>query len=123
MTNETTGKPQRYAIVGMQHIKNVDAKGIVDSVPHHQQVTLVRDPTNKYDPNAVQVWIDGIRVGFIPKTQNAVLSKYIDNVGRMFLPPAPMAGDGAMPSDAAATKCVSARIHRGNSPVPLVEIA
>lgn len=119
-----SGKPQRYAIVGMQHRKG--AQAIVNAAPHETPVILVREPANKYDPNAVQVWIGDKHVGYVPKTQNAVLAKFIDAHGtemhQTFESPE-VAQDGAMPADAAFSKSIRARIHKGNNPYPLVEVA
>lgn len=111
-----TGKPQRYAIVGMGYRKEVGAQGIVDQVAHHAEVELITEPSNQYDPNAVQVWIDGVHVGFVPKTQNAVLAKFIRDKGDI-------TERGMAMDEAIAPRHIKARIHRGNSPVPLVEIA
>lgn len=111
-----TGKPQRYAIVGMKHVGK-EAVETVRLVPHHHPVTLVREPTNRFDRNAVQVWIDGKRVGYISKDQNAVLSTFIEHFGDAFTPP------GGMAMDAQPTKSVRARMHKGNNEYPLVEIA
>lgn len=115
-----TGKPQRYAIVGTKHIKGADM--IIASCPHHQEVTLVREPGNRFDPNAVQVWIDGVRVGYVPKTQNAVLAKFIDTTGQLFSHPTTVASDSAV-LETVMTKSVKARVHKGNNTYPLVEIA
>src|SRR5258708_38439693 len=46
------------------------AGGITDEGVHHECAALLRlEPTNKYDPNAVEVLIDGLRVGYIPAGQ------------------------------------------------------
>jgi hypothetical protein len=42
-------------------------------------VTLVREPSNKYDPNAVRVEIDGVMCGYVPKAQAARLAEDMDN--------------------------------------------
>jgi HIRAN domain len=71
----------RYSIVGQKHL-GLDSHlvGILPGTP----VVLVREPTNAYDPNAVQVWIDGKRVGYIPKADAAKLAPVIDKIGRDF---------------------------------------
>lgn len=122
-----TDKPNRYAVVGMKHIKSPDynAHEMVMRAPHHQAVTLVREPGNRFDPCAVQVWIDGKRVGYISKDQNAVLSRFIDDNGCWWLPITAemLAMDAEMPAGVGAAKAVTARIHKGNNEYPLVEIA
>ena len=120
----TTGKPQRYAIVGMQHIKPHNANAIIRQAEHHQEVYLVTEPGNKYDPNAVQVWIGAMRVGYVPKTQNAVLSKFINQTGVVVPPSIAMDSTLTIPNRPdLQSKMVTARIHKGNNTYPLVEIA
>ena len=65
----------RYSIVGQRHI-GLDPylEGILPGTP----VLLVREPTNGFDPNAIQVWIDGKRVGYLPKGDAAELAPIID---------------------------------------------
>ena len=72
----------RYSIVGQEHL-NLDPylTGILPGTP----VTLVREPTNRFDPNAIQVWIDGKVVGYIPKATNADLARRIDATGPFFI--------------------------------------
>ncbi|MDW8727283.1 HIRAN domain-containing protein [Streptococcus suis] len=41
-------------------------------------VKLVREPDNKYDPNAVKVLVCGYFVGYIPKTASEEVSRLID---------------------------------------------
>jgi hypothetical protein len=67
-----------YSIVGMNYIKTED---IVAALEPGTPVTLVREPRNEYDKNAVAVWVAGKRVGYIPKAQNLVLAQFIDQKG------------------------------------------
>lgn len=46
-----------------------------------KQCTLVADPTNEYDANAVQFRFDGVHVGFLPKDVAARVSTTIQNTG------------------------------------------
>lgn len=114
------GKPQRYAVVGMQHRK---AEGLVASLPPDNPMVLVREPDNKFDPNAVQVWARGRHVGYIPKNQNAVLAKFIDDNGAPFPVAAGGSGMGLDTQSAFAPKSVAARLHLGSNTYPLVEVA
>lgn len=121
-------KPQRYALVGMKHR---GAEVFVAALPPDAPLLLLREPQNKYDANAVQVWAkDGQEwrhVGYISKDQNAVLARFIDSRGvQTALPQRPeIAKDGAMPSDAVidTQAAVGARLHKGNNKWPLVELA
>ena len=69
----------KFSIVGMNH-RNTEV--IVDALAVGTVLTLVREPTNKYDPNAVMVWADGIHIGYIPRTQNKPLAALIDSKGK-----------------------------------------
>lgn len=64
-----------YSIVGMNYIKTED---IVAALKPGAAITLVREPNNEHDKNAVAVWANGQRVGYIPKKQNLVLAQFID---------------------------------------------
>lgn len=70
----------RYSIVGQRHI-GLDPylEGILPGTP----VLLVREPTNAYDANAIQVWIDGKRVGFLTAKDAANLAPIIDERGAL----------------------------------------
>ena len=71
----------RYSIVGQRHI-GLDPylEGILPGTP----VLLVREPTNEYDQNAIQVWIDGKRVGYLPKGDAAKLAPIIRSIAATF---------------------------------------
>lgn len=112
-----TGKPHLYAIVGMRHRGTEE---LVASLPADEPITLVREPGNRFDPNAVQVWARGRHVGYVPKTQNAVLARFIDINGKTV---AIMGMDaGGANVEAAKGKSVDAKLHRGSNVYPLVEI-
>ena len=116
------GKPQRYAIVGMKNYK--DAQSLIDAAPPDEPITLVREPSNPHDPNAVAVWIRGQKVGFVPRTQNSVLARFIDAMGKPWTEPVPvMALDAPMPKSVTVYQSVDARLHKGNNTYPLVEVA
>ena len=44
---------------------------------HH--VTLRREPDNKYDDKAVQVLIDGMVVGYVPRSENSLIAALLDD--------------------------------------------
>lgn len=70
----------RLSIVGQKHL-GVDPYN-VDVLPG-AAVTLIREPKNAYDVNAIQVWIDGKHVGYIPKNKNAELARVMDERARL----------------------------------------
>lgn len=64
-----------YSIVGMQ-FRNAD--WLHRENPKGTSVILRRETDNKYDANAIQVWIDGQHVGYIPAKDNSSLAKAMD---------------------------------------------
>lgn len=63
-----------------------DGEAVFDQLRVGQPVTLVREPGNKYDPNAIAVyWTpesgEGERrkLGFIPRTSNGALALLVDD--------------------------------------------
>lgn len=118
------GKPQRYALVGMKHRGMED---FVRNLPADEPLVLVREPDNKFDPNAVQVWARGHHIGYVPKTQNMVLARFIDANGTeitdrqkadRWSPIVHIAADGAI----SINKAIDARLHLGSNTYPLVEV-
>lgn len=113
-----------YSIVGMEHQKS---KPIVDMLDPGAPVTLVREPNNEHDLNAVAVWVDGRKVGYVPRKQNAALAQYIDQTGRTYIPSIPPSPAGAMDENMPApetTRAIDAKFRRSpNSGYPLVEVA
>lgn len=69
----------KYSIVGQTHL-GLDSRlvGIYAGTP----ALLVREPDNPYDANAVIVWVDGKRVGYLPKANNVEIARIIDERGR-----------------------------------------
>lgn len=65
-----------YALVGMKHRGTLDlvANVLVDG----EALLLIREPSNKFDPLAVQVWARGLHVGYIKATQARPLALAMD---------------------------------------------
>lgn len=112
--------PKSYSIVGMEHQKaNEFVMGLTAGV----SATLVREPNNPFDPCAVAVWIEGRKVGFIPKKQNVVLAQFIDQNGGNDCIDGEMALDKAISAAGPDIKAVAARFIRSpNSGYPMVEV-
>ena len=74
-----------FQAVGEFHYQSDLAKiagGITDEGVHHECAAVLRlEPTNKYDPNAVEVLIDGLRVGYIPAVQAPEMCALFHSVG------------------------------------------
>lgn len=84
-----------YSLVGMPHQGTVD---IVAALKEGDALMLVREPSNRFDANAVAVWAGDRRVAYIPSKTNKFLSNLIDQKGTPFTPPEgspTMAMDGA----------------------------
>lgn len=69
----------KYSIVGMQ-FRNAEA--VVKALADGEPVTLIREPSNPFDTNAIQVWVDGKHVGYIPKKENHALAVSMDKDGK-----------------------------------------
>lgn len=103
-----------YSIVGMNYIKTED---IVAAMSPGTAVTLVREPQNPHDKNAVAVYVGAQRVGYIPKKQNLVLAKFIDDQ-----PIRSMAFDSGT-GFTANVRAIDAKFVRSpNSGYPMVEV-
>lgn len=48
------------------------------SLPQGEPLTLVREPDNKFDRNAVQVWARGHHIGFVKGSQNRDITARMD---------------------------------------------
>lgn len=48
----------------------------LDNLEIGHSLKLIHDPTNEYDPNAIQVWYDDVRIGFIPRKDTMLLHRY-----------------------------------------------
>jgi hypothetical protein len=64
-----------YALVGMKH-RGTEA--LVASLPQGEPLTLIREPMNCFDPNAVQVWARDTHVGYIAAKQVKPLALAMD---------------------------------------------
>lgn len=100
-----------YQIVGQKYAGIDDPK--LPGIEPGAEAFLVREPNNPTDPNAVQVWVGGKRVGYIPKKDNQVLAQFIDQSGV----------EMALDSNTTEPKVVKAIFRRSaNSGYPHVEV-
>jgi hypothetical protein len=67
-------------LVGNKH-RGRPAMDLLATLPNGEPLTLIREPTNQYDPYAVQVWARGLHIGFVKKEQNHDLAARIDKEG------------------------------------------
>lgn len=40
---------------------------------------LVREPNNSYDPRAVRIEFDGVKIGYVPRAENATIAHLMDS--------------------------------------------
>lgn len=109
-----------YNLVG---IKQANAGEFVASLEDGEELTLVREPDNQYDPNAIRVEAKGVKIGYIgrgrdpssekykPGRENEPLARYIDACGR----PGPERGEQQLR--------ITGRLVPGQSPQIEVEEA
>jgi hypothetical protein len=68
---------QTYSIVATNYC-GPRAEAIVKALTPGADLTLVREPDNKFDKNAVAVYAGAERIGYIPKAKNVVLAQFMD---------------------------------------------
>lgn len=59
-----------------------DAKEVLASLTEGDIVQLIREPDNKYDPNAIQIHYEDIFIGYVAKHEAAEISDSIDEILR-----------------------------------------
>lgn len=106
-----------YPIVATEHL-GTDTMNFLKGLAAGCPAVLVREPTNGFDANAIGVWIDGRKVGYVPKNQNKVLAQFIDQQGAGY------DGEKLMAMDASPNgRAVDAKFTRSpNSKFPMVEV-
>lgn len=70
-----------YTTLAGLNFRPVSAKEAVDNLTIGDEVTLVREPENPYDANAVQVHAGDEFIGFIPKVDNLEIAEHLANGG------------------------------------------
>lgn len=124
-----------YSIVAMEPLKTTER---VAAMKAGQAVLLVREPTNRFDPNAIMVWAEDahvghVHIGYLPKKQNVALAGFIDQTGDLvendenletiIAMDAATKASGAT-SDLSPRRFISAKFVRSpNSSYPMVEVS
>jgi hypothetical protein len=60
-----------------------EAKAVWDQMKAGDALTLVREPQNPHDSNAVRVEWNGHQLGYIPRTENAAVARQMDRGNRL----------------------------------------
>lgn len=66
---------QRSPLAGFRHYDGVDAWRDMKA---GDRLQLVREPDNPYDANAVRVEWRGIKLGYVPRRDNAAVARQMD---------------------------------------------
>ena len=65
---------KEYSVAGINmENRHLIIREIIDSQTETAKVEVVPEPDNKFDPNAKAVYIDGKKIGYIPKALTADL--------------------------------------------------
>ena len=56
-----------------------DGKDVWDRMKRGDRLTLVREPSNPHDPNAVRLEWQGRMLGYVPRRDNADLARQMDH--------------------------------------------
>ena len=77
-----SGKERRVAGLSF-HTDNL--RKITRSAPNQSSgwkvsATLVREPENPHDPNAIGIWVDGMKIGHVNRPDAVTLAPLIDNL-------------------------------------------
>ena len=62
-------------VAGVQHHNPERCKVLVSG----ERLTLRREPTNPHDGNAVEILSNGVKLGYIPRTEAIFLAKMMDH--------------------------------------------
>jgi hypothetical protein len=71
---------QSSPLAGFQYY---EGKPLWDEMQIGDALTLVREPDNRYDSNAVRVEWRGHKLGYVPRRENRAVARHIDSGGRI----------------------------------------
>ena len=71
---------QSSPLAGFQYYQG---KRLWDEMKVGDQLTLVREPDNPHDANAVRVEWRGHRLGYVPRRENAAVARHMDRGGKV----------------------------------------
>lgn len=66
---------QRSPVAGFRHSGGTD---VLRSLRPGDRLELVREPANPYDANAVRVEWRGVKLGYVPRRDNAAVARQMD---------------------------------------------
>jgi len=62
-------------IAGLQYYKGIEN---INNFKINDEVQLIREPNNKYDRNAIAIYWNKLKIGFIPRSKNLIIKNLID---------------------------------------------
>ena len=68
---------QTYSIVGTS-FRGKEAEALIKDLKPGEDLVLIREPGNKFDKNAVQVWARDVCIGYLPKATNQQIAMAMD---------------------------------------------
>ena len=80
---KSAGAPMRlfdFAIAGGDYYQLED---VLERIRPGMRLTLVREAANPYDADAVAVHLDGVKLGFIPRSANTPVARLLDRGARV----------------------------------------
>lgn len=66
---------QASPLAGFQYYAG---KSVWNKLHEGDSLTLVREPDNRYDPDAIRVDWRGLQLGYVPRRDNAALARLMD---------------------------------------------
>lgn len=113
----------KYSIVSMSRT-GIGNEEFVKALAVGTELTLIREPNNRYDGNAVMVFVGSRHIGYIPANQNKVLAQHIDHVGEeQTVTRAVMTAHDSAAERSERAKAVTAKFIRSpNSHYPMAEV-
>jgi len=64
-----------FHIAGFTYYNGVD---VFENLKIGEELSLKAEPENRYDPNAVAIYYKEEKLGFVPKDENELLSKFLN---------------------------------------------
>lgn len=65
-----------FVVAGTSYCKELDAN-VANSILKGTYLKALREE-NKYDPNAIALYLDEIKIGYVPKADNAIIARLMD---------------------------------------------
>lgn len=70
----------RFSIAGFQYY---DGPPLMRRLKPGAQLKLVREPNNPHDPFAVEIYLDKIKLGYVPRSDNKHLSRLLEQGAKL----------------------------------------